>query len=89
MDAIETGVLDNSSYVRPDYAECGVSTWPELLNGQGYYTVATGKMHFYPWEKRFGFQRRIIAEDKLWGFIQDDDYHFLKERGYTKTSLST
>ena len=84
MNAIKVGVLDNSRYVRPDYESCGIQTWPELLNDAGYHTLATGKMHFYPWEKRFGFQERIIAEDKLWGFIQDDYDHFLREAGYTK-----
>ena len=88
MNAIKTGVLDNGQYLRPDYRACGLETWPELLNQQGYYTVATGKMHFYPWEKRFGFQHRIIAEDKLWGFIEDDYYHYLQSAGYSKTSFA-
>ncbi|MBN1402760.1 MAG: sulfatase-like hydrolase/transferase [Anaerolineae bacterium] len=85
MDAIKTGVLDNGQTLRPDYGACGIQTWPEILNQAGYYTIATGKMHFYPWEKRLGFQRRIIAEDKLWGYIQDDYYHYLKAAGYDKT----
>jgi len=87
MNAVKTGVLDNGQFLRSDYRECGIRTWPEILNERGYYTVATGKMHFYPWEKRLGFQRRIIAEDKLWGFIQDDYYHFLAARGYSKTAF--
>jgi len=87
MNAIKTGVLDNGQFLRPDYAQCGIKTWPELLNDAGYYTIATGKMHFYPWEKRLGFRRRIIAEDKLWGFIQDDYYHYLAAAGYTKTAF--
>ena len=87
MHGVETGVLDNGGFLRPDYGACGIRTWPEILNESGYYTVATGKMHFYPWEKRLGFQRRIIAEDKLWGFIQDDYYHFLDARGYAKTAF--
>lgn len=87
MNAIKTGVLGNNQGLRPDYRACGLNTWPELLNEQGYYTVATGKMHFYPWEERLGFQRRIIAEDKLWGFIEDDYYHLLKSNGYSKTSF--
>jgi arylsulfatase len=87
MDAIKTGVLDNGNYLRPDYQQCGLNTWPELLNARGYYTLATGKMHFYPWEKRFGFKQRLIAEDKLWGFIEDDYYHFLKARGLSKRSF--
>lgn len=84
MNAIKSGVLDNSQYLRPDYRSCGLRTWPEFLNDAGYMTIATGKMHFYPWEKRFGFQHRIIAEDKLWGFVEDDYHHFLQKAGYTK-----
>jgi len=87
MNAIKTGVLDNGQYVRPDYPSCGIQTWPELLNEEGYTTVATGKMHFYPWEKRFGFQERIIAEDKLWGFIEDDYHHYIHAAGYSKRSF--
>ena len=84
MNTVKAGVLDNSQWLRPDYQRCGLHTWPEILKAQGYYTLATGKMHFYPWQARFGFQRRIIAEDKLWGFIEDDYHHFLAARGYTK-----
>jgi arylsulfatase len=87
MNAIKTGVLDNGQFLRPDYRQCGIHTWPELLKEAGYYTIATGKMHFYPWEKRLGFRRKIIAEDKLWGYIQDDYYHYLAAAGYTKTAF--
>ena len=87
MNAIKNGVLGNGQYVRPDYADCGLKTWPELLGEAGYRTVATGKMHSYPWEKRFGFQERIIAEDKLWGFIEDDYHHFLSQAGHSKRSF--
>ena len=87
MHAVKTGVLDNGQFLRADYQSCGIRTWPEILDDSGYHTVATGKMHFYPWEARLGFQRRIIAEDKLWGFIQDDYYHFLTPRGYSKTAF--
>lgn len=85
MNAIKTGTLHNGQFVRPDYQACGISTWPELLNQQGYCTVATGKMHFYPWEAHLGFQHRVIAEDKCWGYIQDDYYRFLAENGHKKT----
>ena len=87
MDAIKSGVVDNGQFIRPDYQACGIQTWPEILNENGYMTVATGKMHFYPWEKRMGFQHRISAEDKFWGFIQDDYYHYLKQHGYSKRSF--
>lgn len=84
MHGLKTGVLDNGQFLRPDYERCGVHTWPRLLSDHGYHTVATGKMHFYPWERRMGFQQRIIAEDKLWGFVQDDYHHFLAARGFHK-----
>ena len=85
MNAIKTGVLSNGQYLRDDYRDCGLQTWPELLGQQSYYTVGTGKMHFFPWERRFGFDHRIIAEDKLWGFIEDDYYHYLNAAGHSKT----
>ena len=50
MNAVKAGVLDNSRWLRPDYGQCGVRTWPEILNDLGYYTLSTGKMHFYPWQ---------------------------------------
>ena len=88
MNAIRTGVLDNGQFLRPDYRACGLQTWPQLLNQHGYATVATGKMHFYPWENRLGFQQRIIAEDKLWGYVQDDYYHHLRANGYRKDAFA-
>lgn len=88
MNAVKSGVLDNGQYLRPDYADCGLQTWPELVADRGYRTVATGKMHFYPWEKRFGFDERIVAEDKLWGYIEDDYHHFLDKAGYSKRSFA-
>ncbi len=84
MHALKTGVLDNGLFLRPDYRECGIQTWPELLNRQGYYTAGVGKMHFYPWDLRLGYQYRRIAEDKRWLYIRDDYYQFLHERGERK-----
>jgi arylsulfatase A-like enzyme len=84
MDAIRTGVLDNGQFLRPDYAQMGIRTWPEILAADGYYTAAIGKMHFYPWDLRLGFQYRAIAEDKRWIHIRDDYYHFLKANGLKK-----
>ena len=81
LHASHTGVLDNGQFLRPDYAACGLRTWPEILNAAGYYTAAIGKMHFYPWDLRLGFQYRAIAEDKRWIHIRDDYYHFLHARG--------
>ena len=84
MHALKTGVLDNGLFLRPDHRACGIDTWPELLAENGYYTTAIGKMHFYPWDLRLGFQYRSIAEDKRWIYIRDDYYHFLKEHGLRK-----
>lgn len=82
--ALRTGVLDNPSFIRPDYQAAGLSTWPELLNERGYYTAAVGKMHFYPWDARFGFQYRRIAEDKRWLNVRDDYWHALRAAGHRK-----
>jgi arylsulfatase A-like enzyme len=82
--ALRTGVLDNPGFIRPDYRAAGLSTWPELLNERGYYTAAIGKMHFYPWDARFGFQYRRIAEDKRWLNVRDDYWHTLHEAGHRK-----
>lgn len=84
MDAVKTGVLDNGLFLRPDYAACGIPIWPEMLAQAGYYTAAIGKMHFYPWDLRLGFQYRSIAEDKRWIHIRDDYYHFLRAHGLRK-----
>ena len=85
INVIRTGVLSNGQFLRPDLLVCGIPTWPEMLSQSGYATSAIGKMHFYPWEAAMGFQHRVIAEDKCWGYIQDDYYHFLAENGYKKT----
>ena len=84
MNALKNGVTDNGQWLRPDLADCGIKTWPEQLNEQGYYTAAVGKMHFYPWDIKHGFQYRVAAEDKRWLHVRDDYYHFLKERGHRK-----
>ena len=84
MNSMRNGVLDNTVWLRPDLAACGVRTWPELLNGVGYYTAGIGKMHFYPWDSNHGLQYRVIAEDKRWIHIRDDYYHFLRAHGERK-----
>jgi arylsulfatase len=86
MHALRTGVLDNQHWVPPDAERRarGLATWPELLAERGYYTAAIGKMHFYPWDERHGFQRRAIAEDKRWLHVRDDYWHFLHARGHRK-----
>ncbi|MBN1246840.1 MAG: sulfatase-like hydrolase/transferase, partial [Anaerolineae bacterium] len=84
LHGLKTGVLDNGQFLRPDYREMGLQTWPEILAEHGYYTAAIGKMHFYPWDARLGFQYRAIAEDKRWLHIRDDYYHALRAAGYRK-----
>ncbi len=84
MNAIRNGVTDNLHALRLDYNAAGIRTWPQILAEAGYYTAAIGKMHFYPWDARHGFQYRVIAEDKRWLHVRDDYYHFLRERGLRK-----
>ena len=72
MDAISNGILSNSPSIRPDHKEAGIKTWPETLRDSGYYTSAIGKMHFYPWDARHGFDYRSIAEDKRHLHVRDD-----------------
>ena len=84
MNAVKNGVTDNLHAVRADYNEVGIRTWPQILSESGYYTAAIGKMHFYPWDARHGFQYRVIAEDKRWLHVRDDYYHYLKDRGLRK-----
>ena len=84
MNALKNGVTDNGQWLRPDLAEMGIRTWPEMLADQGYYTAAIGKMHFYPWDITQGFQYRVAAEDKRWLHVRDEYYHYLTEHGYRK-----
>lgn len=84
FNPIQSGVISNYHWLRPDRAELGLRTWPDLLRDQGYRTIAVGKMHFYPFEASEGFDERIIAEDKRWPLIGDDYTEFLKARGLKK-----
>ena len=84
MDAVKNGVLGNNQFLRNDYSEMGIQCLAEILGANGYYTAAIGKMHFYPWDLRLGFQYRVIAEDKRWIHIRDDYHHFLRQNGYRK-----
>jgi len=84
QNAPRTGVMLNDAWLRPDYQACGIATWPELLARHGYETAAIGKMHFYPWDNRHGFSRRIIAEDKRWPLIEDDYQRYLNQQGRRK-----
>ena len=84
MNAVKTGVGANGAFLRPDYADCGIDTWPETLAAAGYHTAAIGKMHFYPWDLSLGFADRIITEDKRWLLIEDDYFRFLAANGHRK-----
>jgi len=82
--AHSTGILHNMCWLRPDRAQMGIRTWPEILAGAGYRTSAIGKMHFYPWDSSEGFQHRVIAEDKRHIHVRDDYHHALQAEGYAK-----
>ena len=82
--AIRNGVTNNSQNLRADWRAAGIHTWPELLNDAGYYTAGIGKMHFYPWNERRGFQYRVVCEDKRWLHVRDDYYHYLNRHGLRK-----
>lgn len=81
MHPVRNNVTNNNSALRPDHLSQGISTWPALLSDAGYSTAAVGKMHFYPWDDRGGFQRRVVAEDKRHVHVRDDYFHYLRERG--------
>ena len=84
MSALRNGVTQNTQNLRGDWQQAGIQTWPEMLNGLGYYTAGIGKMHFYPWDQRRGFQYRVVCEDKRWLKVRDDYYHYLKSHGLRK-----
>ena len=75
-----TGVLGNLHWLdagkRPE--------WPQALTDAGFATIAVGKMHFFPWDARNGFQERISAEDKRHTYLPDDFSKFLQAYGHTR-----
>ncbi|WP_461206236.1 sulfatase family protein [Clostridium sp. DL1XJH146] len=83
-NSVVNGVLQNSVWLRPDHEECGLKTWPKQLSENGYETIAVGKMHFYPWDAKEGFQKRIISEDKRHFLVEDDYADYLKEKKLKK-----
>ena len=85
MNAIKNGVASNLHNLRGDWREAGVNIFPEIFSDAGYYTAGIGKMHFYPWDEKRGFQYRVVCEDKRWLDVRDDYYHYLKDRGLKKT----
>jgi len=84
LNSVQHGVLENTSWLRPDRAACGIQTWPEILSEAGYHTEAIGKMHFYPWDKSEGFAHRVIAEDKRHIYVHDDYADYLEQHGCRK-----
>jgi choline-sulfatase len=79
-----TGVLGNNHGLAAD-----TPTWPARLSAAGYRTAAIGKMHFYPWDARQGFEERISAEDKRHVYLQDDFVKFLRAHGHERVHPTT
>lgn len=76
-----TGVMGNSHWL-PE----SVPVWPALLTefgdkAGGRKTAAIGKMHFHPWDARYGFLERITAEDKRHTYLPDDYSKYLLAHG--------
>lgn len=71
------GAWDNQPRWIPD----GSPILMECLRDAGYHTVGVGKMHFHPITRMAGFARRIIADQKEAGWLEDDFARFLKENG--------
>jgi len=68
---------DNSDKWLPE----GTPTLMDHLKKAGYHTVGVGKMHFHPWDRMAGFDRRIIADCKEAGWKRDDFAEYLREHG--------
>ena len=83
-NAVSTGILDNTHWLRPDHDRCGMPGWPALLSAAGYHTEAIGKMHFTPWDISEGFDHRVISEDKRHTLIEDDYAAYLAGHGLKK-----
>ncbi len=56
----------------------------ELLAERGYHTVGVGKMHFWPWDRMAGYERRIIADCKNARGKPDDYEKFLQKHGRSR-----
>lgn len=83
-NAIETGVLDNFKWLRPERTAVGTRNWSTLLGEAGYHTAAIGKMHFTPWDADEGFAERRISDDKRHIAIEDDYWDYLASHGLRK-----
>ncbi|MHC4147469.1 MAG: sulfatase family protein [Planctomycetota bacterium] len=58
----------------------------QLLKEQGYQTIGVGKMHFHPWDRMAGYDRRIIHEGKH-NMAPDDYEKFLNAHGHSRREL--
>ena len=58
----------------------------QLLKEQGYHTVGVGKMHFHPWDRMAGYDRRIIHDGKH-NRVPDDYEKFLNVHGHSRTEF--
>ena len=76
------GVVANWYEPRPDQ-----KSFAEYLGRAGYQSAAIGKMHLTPWYDNFGFDGRIIAEQKSDIGRVDDYGDFLKKNGLTQKDL--
>ena len=84
LNPLQSGVLSNHQWLRPDRSEIGYRTWPDILRDQGYRTASVGKMHFHPFDSAEGFDERINAEDKRWTRVHDDYAESLAVSGRQK-----
>ena len=57
------------------------------LKKAGYYSIGVGKMHFHPVTRMAGFDRRIIADQKEAGWLDDDFAKYLKVHGINKNRI--
>jgi len=66
----------------------GTPVLMEKLSEAGYHTIGIGKMQLKPWERKAGFNDRIIADgygtNAMDTLKQDDYYFFLKKKNYTR-----
>jgi len=60
-------------------------TLMEVLRRCGYHTIGVGKMHFYPWNRMAGFERRVIADCKHHLNKPDDFQRMLQENGLERS----
>ena len=64
-----TGVVDNWL----PFSE-GVKFLPQMLKDAGYETGMTGKLHFYPAEADYGFEKVWLSDAPYSVYADDDKY---------------